>query len=364
MAASRCWRSAAGARSSTWRSGARSTATSRSSPKAAPITPGRSGTNGGSWWRRPSTGREPPAHPTHPIDIEADSLLGAHLGRARRRRQLSPSGRVGAGGGARAPSRGRRTASSRRSRCRARARSSSACNGSCTRSGRADEAMFGIWRAFVSEAAAAIEGARHRGGVPMTASVEVDDRRRRRRPGRCRSGRRRSGTTACTSATRTSCLGPPPGDARPRLVIQRVPQRHAGQGARAHRPAGRRPGRGGRAPAGARRDGRVGRRRDRRPASSAGRPWLTPRAPCSACAPRGRRDPADDRSRRGEVRGDRRGRPRALHRVAPGQGARGARPGLRRGRHRARQDRGSAPGRRASPAASSATTTSSRRCAS
>ena len=44
------------------------------------------------------------------------------------------------------------------------------------------------------------------------------------------------------------------------------------------------------------------------------------------------RTPRMTRSRQGEVRGDRRGRARALDGVAPGQGARGARPGLRRGR--------------------------------
>ncbi len=97
-------------------------------------------------------GREPPAHPTHPIDIEADSLLGSHLGQHAivdsyhhqavselgegiRPVAWAPHGVVEAiqMPGASAFVLG--------------------VQWELHEEWRADEAMFGIWRAFVSEAA-------------------------------------------------------------------------------------------------------------------------------------------------------------------------------------------------------------------
>ena len=97
-------------------------------------------------------GREPPAHPTHPIDIEADSLLGAHLGQHAVVDSYHHQAVSDLGEGIRA------VAWAPHGVVEAIEMPGASAfvlgvQWELHEEWRGDEAMFGIWRAFVSEAA-------------------------------------------------------------------------------------------------------------------------------------------------------------------------------------------------------------------
>ena len=150
-------------------------------------------------------GREPPPHPTHPVEIASGSLLAGHLGDRAVVDSYHHQAIRDLGEGIVAVARAPHGVIEAVEMPAARA-FVLGVQWELHEEWQTDDATFGIWRAFV-EAARRRSEDRDVAGSADDGIDRGDDRRRRRRAQSRRSGRRRSGIGGSTSVGRTSSSG-------------------------------------------------------------------------------------------------------------------------------------------------------------